>query len=244
MEVPPEIVIDGGLRTPRIESLVDRGIDRLEEICDYIVSVRIAIEQAQGRHLTGNAYRMRIDIRLPEHKEVVVKRSSGATKKVAGDPVDPDEKELPEEETAPGEKAVRRSEAQRRELRSEELPVLIGHTFDAATRDLQKAVEIHRREVKVHPEQETQAVIESLTPEQGYGFLRTLGGEQVYFHRNSVLHGHWEKLSIGAGVRYTAELGEKGLQASTVELVYKRGPAEIHGQMHELPETVSSKRAK
>jgi cold shock CspA family protein len=51
--------------------------------------------------------------------------------------------------------------------------------------------------------------------------------EEVYFHRNSVLHGEFDRLAIGMGVRYTAEVGEKGLQATSVQIVDKpRTPVE------------------
>ena len=35
--------------------------------------------------------------------------------------------------------------------------------------------------------------------------------DEVYFHRNSVLHDDFDRLTIGMGVRYVAEDGEKGL---------------------------------
>jgi cold shock CspA family protein len=41
----------------------------------------------------------------------------------------------------------------------------------------------------------------------------------VYFHRNSVLHGDFERLSVGTEVRFSPEEGEKGLQASSVQVI-------------------------
>jgi cold shock CspA family protein len=64
------------------------------------------------------------------------------------------------------------------------------------------------------------AVIHRLFPEEGYGFLRTVDAQKdVYFHRDSVLHNHFDQLEISVGVRYAAEAGEKGLQATTVQIV-------------------------
>ena len=82
MQLPPEIVYKGVKPTPYVEKLIDRGISGLEQVCDYIISTRILLEQAQGRHQTGNAYEMRIDIRISGRPEIVVKRLSKATKKV------------------------------------------------------------------------------------------------------------------------------------------------------------------
>jgi cold shock CspA family protein len=62
-----------------------------------------------------------------------------------------------------------------------------------------------------------------LFPEEGYGFLKTPDGREIYFHRNSVLNNEYDRLEIGTGVRFVAEVGEKGLQASTVLVVDKPG---------------------
>ena len=60
--------------------------------------------------------------------------------------------------------------------------------------------------------------VSKLFPEEGYGFIETMAGE-IYFHRNSVLNNGFAKLKAGMEVRYTEEEGEKGPQASTVEIV-------------------------
>ncbi len=226
MKIPPEIVVRDVNMTPYIDKLIIRGIARLEKVCNYIISTRIALEQAQGRHQTGNPYRMRVDIRIPDRSDIVVKRSSKASKKSL---TPKDEAEL--EETQHNG----RSPLPRRKIPEEPLPALIRRTFDSAQRELKKVVDKQRGAVKTPAQQQMQAVVEKLLPEQQYGFLRTLDGQQVYFHKNSVLHKHWERLTAGTIVRYTPEIGEKGLQASTVEPVDKPGAREIHDQLHDLP---------
>ncbi len=104
------------------------------------------------------------------------------------------------------------------------LPTLIHETFQAARRQLKELVEKQRREVKAHPEQQATAVVTKLYRGDGYGFLLSVEGREVYFHRNSVLHGDFDRLEVGTGVRFVEEVGEKGLQASTVQLVDKAGP--------------------
>ena len=51
-----------------------------------------------------------------------------------------------------------------------------------------------------------------------YRVLITEAGEEVYFHRNSVIGGGFDSLKISDRVRYVVdpEEGEKGPQASTV----------------------------
>ena len=101
------------------------------------------------------------------------------------------------------------------------LDTVIRETFRTARRRLESFKEKQSGEVKVHPEQQTQAVVEKIFKEEGYGFLRTLGGNQIYFHCNAVTEHDFDRLERGTGVRYIATLGEKGPQASTVEIIDK-----------------------
>lgn len=103
------------------------------------------------------------------------------------------------------------------------LHAIIKDAFESSRRRLKKLVAQQRGEIKKHPQQETTAVVHKLFPEDDYGFLRTVDGQEVYFHRNSVLHNDFDRLKIGTGVRFVAEAGEKGLQASTVQIVDKPG---------------------
>ncbi len=95
--------------------------------------------------------------------------------------------------------------------------------FKAMRRQLKRLVERQRYQIKTHPEQQARAVVHKLFPEEGYGFLKTIEGREVYFHRNSVPHGDFERLEIGTGVRYVETKGREGPQASTVQIVDKPG---------------------
>lgn len=61
---------------------------------------------------------------------------------------------------------------------------------------------------------------------EDHGFLKNVDGRDVYFHRNAVLHGDFDRLAVGTGVNYMEEMGEDGLQASTVRIVDKPGARE------------------
>ena len=103
-----------------------------------------------------------------------------------------------------------------------QLPALINLAFGAIERQLKKTAQLRRGEVK-HPEMTLHAVVEKLF-EEGYGFLRALDdGRQIYFHRNSVLHGDFERLAIGTEVRFRPQEGDDGPQASSVQIVSKPG---------------------
>ncbi|MFP4373931.1 MAG: cold shock domain-containing protein [Spirochaetaceae bacterium] len=106
----------------------------------------------------------------------------------------------------------------------EELQTVILDTFDDARRQLRELNARQAGEEKRHPAQETTAIVHRLVPDEDFGFLKTLEGRDVYFHRNSVVNNGFDRLAVGTGVRHTEEIGEKGLQATTVRIVDKPGP--------------------
>jgi len=73
------------------------------------------------------------------------------------------------------------------------------------------------------PPHEPRALVVRLFPNARYGFLKTPDGREIYFHRNSVLHDDFERLAIGTEVRFDEEEGDKGPQASSVQVVNKPG---------------------
>ena len=119
----------------------------------------------------------------------------------------------------PGHELVVKREPSKGDMH-DPLDIVIKHAFQSAARQLQKLVELQRGDVKAHPDQQVTAVVHKLFPNEGYGFLRTVDTQdEVYFHRNSVLHDDFDRLTIGLGVRYAAEVGDKGLQATSVQIV-------------------------
>ena len=104
-----------------------------------------------------------------------------------------------------------------------QLPAIINEAFGAIETQLKRTVARRRRDEKVHNGQ-PHGMIEKLFEEEGYGFIRALDDDrQFYFHRNSVLHDDFERLSVGTEVRFAAEQGEDGPQASSVQVVSKPG---------------------
>lgn len=99
----------------------------------------------------------------------------------------------------------------------EDLYAAIDSAFDDAGRRLQDYVRRQRGDVKPH-ERSRHGRVAKLFAYEGYGFLRTLEGDEVYFHRNSVLDAAFDRLKVGDRVRFVEEAGEAGPQASTVVL--------------------------
>lgn len=104
----------------------------------------------------------------------------------------------------------------------EDVYVAIRDAFDSAQRQLQDFVRRQRGDVKAHEPPDHGRVIR-LFPEEGYGFIETPDGREIYFHRNAVLNDGFEKLEVGSEVRYVVAVGEgeSGPQASTVKPVGK-----------------------
>lgn len=98
--------------------------------------------------------------------------------------------------------------------------VAIRDAFDEARRQLEDYERFRRQQVKTHEVPE-HGRIARLNLEEGFGFIETADGRDVYFHRNSVLRVPFERLKEGQEVRFDQELGEKGPQATTVRVVGK-----------------------
>lgn len=107
---------------------------------------------------------------------------------------------------------------------------VIRDAFDAARRQLKELTEKQQNRVKSHPEQAIAGIITKLFPTANYGFLKTLNGQEVYFHRNSVLHDEFDQLTVGAGVQFFLSEGVNGPQVSTLRVIDKPGlrPAQEH----------------
>jgi ribosomal subunit interface protein len=116
--------------------------------------------------------------------------------------------------TVPGDELVVNKQS------DEDLYVAIREAFDAIRRRLEDYVRRQRGSVKTH-EGQPQARVSKLFPEEGYGFLETPDGIEIYFHRNSVLGAGFDRLEIGTKVRFVEEPGDQGPQASTVTIVGK-----------------------
>lgn len=104
---------------------------------------------------------------------------------------------------------------------AEDLYVAVRDAFETARRKLKDYARRQRGAVKTHLAQ-PHARVSKLVPDEGYGFLETPDGREIYFHCNSVLNGSFARLKIGQKVRFVEEQGEKGPQASTVTIVPKR----------------------
>ena len=98
--------------------------------------------------------------------------------------------------------------------------VAIRKFFDVAKRQIEDAERDLRGEVKAHV-LESHGRVAKLIAGEDYGFIEMPDGREIYFHRNSVLDAGFDRVSVGAEVRFVEEEGVRGPQASTVRLVGK-----------------------
>ena len=108
----------------------------------------------------------------------------------------------------------------------EDIYVAVHDAFDAAKRKLQDYARLQRQDVKTHEVPQLPGRVKKLFPMEGYGFLETADGYEIYFHRNSVLDHAFDELKVGGEVSFVEEAGEKGPQASTVRFLEKNS---LHG---------------
>lgn len=111
--------------------------------------------------------------------------------------------------TVPGGEIVTKRE------QNEDLLVAMRDSFQAVQRKLEDFSREQRGDVKSHEEQQ-RGRIGVLFPDQGYGFLVSREGYDVYFHENSVVNRAFAKLTVGMEVTFAEEMGDKGPQASSV----------------------------
>lgn len=122
-----------------------------------------------------------------------------------------------------GEIVVRRDPAEHHA--HEDVLVAVRDAFDAVERRLEDRVRRLRGVVK-HHEPTAHGTVTQLFPD--HGFIRSaIDGQEIYFHRNSVVDDKFEQLEAGMEVRFALHEGEgeQGEQASTVTVVGKHHPA-------------------
>jgi ribosomal subunit interface protein len=72
LRVSPEISYLNVDKTDALESLVHREIDKLHRFADDIMSCSVVLERPNQHQRSGNPYRVRVEVKLPPNKHLVV----------------------------------------------------------------------------------------------------------------------------------------------------------------------------
>lgn len=199
MIIPLQISFRNMKPSETVEARVREEVAKLETFYNGIMHCRVVVERPHRHHRSGELYHVRIDMTVPGAELVVKREPSLHASLRQGD----------------AEKQQKSYEAH---AAHKDVFVVIRDAFKEARRQLQDYARRIRGQTKAHVPPPSGRV-SRLFPEEGYGFLRTSEGTEIYFHKNSVLHDAFDRLTIGTRVTFNEEMGEKGVQASTVRAV-------------------------
>ena len=204
MEIPLQITFRNMAPSEAVENAIQDKAFKLDSFYDRILSCRVVVEAPHRRHRKGKAYQVRIDLSVPG-TELVINRAP---------------KRLKTTKSLALEKELVEAHEPSKQAAHADIYVAIRDAFNAAGRKLQDFARRQSGVVKPHDER-PRGHVASLFPEAGYGFLETPDGREIYFHSHSVLQPGFDRLDLGSEVYFAEEEGEKGPQASTVQLVGK-----------------------
>lgn len=99
-----------------------------------------------------------------------------------------------------------------------ELGIALIEALDAFEREVHRLREKRQDARRARPpEPPFLGIVDKLFPDEGYGFILTDAGDQVYFHRNAVKGGlDFDRLEEASRVALNIEAGDKGPQATAV----------------------------
>jgi len=185
-----------------VEEWIREQAEKLDTFYHHIVACRVAIHVPHRHHRKGSLYHIRIDVQVPGG-EIIVNR----------EPTLASEARVLEYPVA----------AKHFELHPlmKNLHLAIKSAFRIAARRLQDYARKQRGEVKQHV-LTAHALVSQIFPSEGYGFLTSPDGREIYFHENSVLNDAFAHLELGTAVTFVEETGDQGPQASTVRVVEER----------------------
>ena len=99
----------------------------------------------------------------------------------------------------------------------EDVFVALRDAFRAAGRRLEDHVRRLQGAEKTHAER-PHGRISQIFPLEGYGFIKTTDGRDVYFHRNAISDPDFRVADVGTLVSFTEEEGDDGPQAIAVHV--------------------------
>ena len=182
-----------------VEQRIREEAAKLETFHNRIIRCRVVVEIPHSRHRRGKAFHIGIYLTVPGG-EIAVKHEPSLHRTMRQTDIEETEKVL--EVQGP----------------HKDIYVSIRDAFMEARRRLQDYDRQQNGLVKARAPQPTGFVCK-LFPDEGYGFLDTGDGHEVYFHKNSVLHDDYGHLKIGTEVAFAEGSAEKGPTASTVRLL-------------------------
>jgi ribosomal subunit interface protein len=97
----------------------------------------------------------------------------------------------------------------------EDIYVALRDAFDSVKRQLEEVVREKRGDVKVHDVPQHGEVLR-MVRDEGFGFIGTADGRELYFSRENVVHPGFDALEAGVAVQFIEEMAAEGPQAKRV----------------------------
>jgi ribosome-associated translation inhibitor RaiA/cold shock CspA family protein len=188
MQVPLEIAFHNTESSEWAESEFRSRVAELEEIYGRLISCRVRVDQRAENRAGTIPPVVRIELGIHGHKDLVVSHEP---------------------------------EHLLRKYQHPDLRNAIHEAFRIAQRrlrDLKEQRESRTKEPRHDSENQSLGHVVELTPDADHGFLLTKEGGLLYFHRNAVLIGDFDRLDRGDEVYYVEDLGDTGPIAAKVRV--------------------------
>ena len=190
MQIQPEISFHNCKSSAAVEDAIHEHIARLERIYGHLTTCRVRVDQRNQNQNDTIPPVVRIEISVPGHKDIVVAH-------------EPDHLQ--------------------RKFQAPDLHNAINEAFRIAEARLSKFKDKRADHgtagMRHEAAQEFRGQVAELTPGEDFGFLKTKEGALLYFHRNSMLTGDFDRLHRGDQVSYVEAMGDNGPTASKVRAV-------------------------
>lgn len=186
MQIPAEIAFHNIESSESIEEAIRDHIARLERIYDRMTTCRVRVDQRNQNSSGSIPPVVHIEISVPGGGDIVVAHEAGHLQRKF---------QAPDLRNAINE-AFRIAEMRLAKYKDKLTDRTVAQTHEAA--------------------QEFTGQIAEMTPEKDFGFLMTKEGGLLYFHRNSVLSGSFDRLKRGDDVTYVEDMGDTGPIATKV----------------------------
>ena len=188
MQAPIEIAFHNIEKADWAEDAIRDHVARLEQMFDRLTTCRVRVDQRANNSNNTIPPVVRIELSVPGHRDIVVAH-------------EPDRLQ--------------------RKFQAPDLHNAINEAFRIAERRLgQFKDQLRDRTAAGRHEAANEMLgqIVEITPVQDFGFLLTASGGLLYFHRNSVLTGDFDRLEVGDQIHYVEEMGDTGPIATTVRV--------------------------
>lgn len=190
MQIPVEISFHNIEPSPAAEDRIRDHVDRLERMYGHMATCRVRVDQRNQNQNGSIPPVVHIEMSVPGHEDIVVAHEPGHLQ---------------------------------HRFQAPDLRNAINEAFRIAERRLSKYKDMltdhGTADMSHEATHEFRGQVAELTPGEEFGFLMTKEGGLLYFHRNSLLSGNFDRLHRGDQVSYVEEMGDNGPQASKVRVL-------------------------